>query len=58
MIKTNKIQKLFVIIEYRSSKSSFNNCYIIPGETLNIRDAYSHPLFYKRMDERTGFRTK
>lgn len=28
------------------------------GETLNIKDAYSHPLFYKRMDEKTGFRTK
>lgn len=28
------------------------------GETLNIRDAYSHPLFYSHMDERTGFRTK
>ncbi|KAK4879795.1 hypothetical protein RN001_007941 [Aquatica leii] len=28
------------------------------GKLLNIRDAYSHPLFYKGMDEATGFRTR
>ena len=25
---------------------------------LNIKDAYSHPLFYKGLDEKTGFRTR
>ncbi|CAG0893674.1 unnamed protein product [Cyprideis torosa] len=28
------------------------------GKLLNIRDAYSHPLFYKGMDKNTGFRTR
>ncbi|XP_041949824.1 cGMP-dependent 3',5'-cyclic phosphodiesterase-like isoform X2 [Alosa sapidissima] len=28
------------------------------GEILNIKDAYSHPLFYCAMDERTGFHTQ
>lgn len=28
------------------------------GEVLNIRDAYNHPLFYRRMDEKTGFKTR
>ncbi|XP_059476032.1 cGMP-dependent 3',5'-cyclic phosphodiesterase-like [Neocloeon triangulifer] len=28
------------------------------GELLNIKDAYSHPLFYKGMDETTGFVTR
>ncbi|KAF5286811.1 hypothetical protein FQR65_LT12432 [Abscondita terminalis] len=28
------------------------------GELLNIKDAYEHPLFYKGMDEATGFRTR
>ncbi|XP_064609581.1 cGMP-dependent 3',5'-cyclic phosphodiesterase-like [Liolophura sinensis] len=28
------------------------------GELLNIRDAYSHPLFYRGIDESTGFRTR
>lgn len=28
------------------------------GKLLNIKDAYSHPLFYKGMDEATGFRTR
>ncbi|XP_022644193.1 cGMP-dependent 3',5'-cyclic phosphodiesterase-like isoform X3 [Varroa destructor] len=28
------------------------------GEVLNIRDAYNHPLFYRRMDEVTGFKTR
>ncbi|XP_014671701.1 PREDICTED: cGMP-dependent 3',5'-cyclic phosphodiesterase-like [Priapulus caudatus] len=28
------------------------------GELLNIRDAYSHPLFYSGVDEATGFRTR
>jgi adenylate cyclase len=27
------------------------------GETLNITDAYSHPLFNKEVDERPGYRT-
>ncbi|MBD1835053.1 GAF domain-containing protein [Cyanobacteria bacterium FACHB-472] len=27
------------------------------GETLNIPDAYSHPLFNKEVDERPGYRT-
>lgn len=28
------------------------------GQLLNIDDAYSHPLFYKGVDEATGFRTR
>lgn len=28
------------------------------GELLNISDAYSHPLFYKGVDEATGFVTR
>ncbi|XP_029823434.1 cGMP-dependent 3',5'-cyclic phosphodiesterase isoform X2 [Ixodes scapularis] len=28
------------------------------GELLNINDAYAHPLFYRKMDETTGFKTR
>lgn len=28
------------------------------GKLLNIRNAYQHPLFYKGVDEATGFKTK
>lgn len=28
------------------------------GRLLNIRDAYGHPLFYKGVDELTGFKTR
>lgn len=28
------------------------------GKTLNITDAYSHPLFYRGIDEATGFTTR
>ncbi|KAJ8297685.1 hypothetical protein KUTeg_024216 [Tegillarca granosa] len=28
------------------------------GELLNIKDAYSHPLFYRGIDDSTGFRTR
>jgi Nif-specific regulatory protein len=28
------------------------------GETINVTDAYEHPLFYKEVDSRTGYRTK
>lgn len=28
------------------------------GKLLNIKNAYDHPLFYKGMDERTGFKTR
>lgn len=28
------------------------------GRLLNIRDAYAHPLFYKGVDEMTGFKTR
>ncbi|XP_033125768.1 cGMP-dependent 3',5'-cyclic phosphodiesterase-like isoform X1 [Anneissia japonica] len=28
------------------------------GKTLNIKDAYSHPLFYAGVDKETGFKTK
>lgn len=28
------------------------------GRTLNIKNAYKHPLFYKGMDEATGFKTR
>ncbi|XP_032872534.1 cGMP-dependent 3',5'-cyclic phosphodiesterase [Amblyraja radiata] len=28
------------------------------GEILNIKDAYAHPLFYRGVDDSTGFRTR
>ncbi|XP_072118636.1 cGMP-dependent 3',5'-cyclic phosphodiesterase isoform X2 [Mobula birostris] len=28
------------------------------GQILNIKDAYSHPLFYRGVDDTTGFRTR
>ncbi|XP_050417227.1 cGMP-dependent 3',5'-cyclic phosphodiesterase isoform X1 [Patella vulgata] len=28
------------------------------GQLLNIKDAYSHPLFYRGIDDSTGFRTR
>lgn len=28
------------------------------GQVLNIRNAYEHPLFYKGVDEATGFKTR
>ncbi|KAI0232504.1 cGMP-dependent 3',5'-cyclic phosphodiesterase [Lamellibrachia satsuma] len=28
------------------------------GEVLNIEDAYAHPLFYRKIDELTGFKTR
>lgn len=28
------------------------------GKLLNIRNAYQHPLFYKGVDEQTGFKTR
>ncbi|XP_022254452.1 cGMP-dependent 3',5'-cyclic phosphodiesterase-like isoform X2 [Limulus polyphemus] len=28
------------------------------GELLNIHDAYAHPLFYRKIDETTGFKTR
>lgn len=28
------------------------------GKLLNIRDVYTHPLFYKGVDEQTGFKTR
>lgn len=28
------------------------------GQLLNIDDAYSHPLFYRGVDDSTGFRTR
>lgn len=28
------------------------------GNLLNIRNAYEHPLFYRGIDEVTGFRTR
>lgn len=28
------------------------------GELLNIEDTYSHPLFYRGVDDATGFRTR
>lgn len=28
------------------------------GKTINVADAYEHPLFYKEIDSRTGYRTK
>jgi Nif-specific regulatory protein len=30
----------------------------LKGETINVADAYEHPLFYKEVDSRTGYRTK
>lgn len=31
---------------------------VTTGVTLNIRDAYAHPLFYRAVDEYTGYRTR
>ena len=31
---------------------------LLLGKMLNIKDVYSHPLFYKGLDEKTGFRTR
>lgn len=28
------------------------------SKLLNIRDAYNHPLFYRGIDEATGFKTR
>jgi Nif-specific regulatory protein len=28
------------------------------GQTINVADAYEHPLFYKELDLQTGYRTK
>lgn len=28
------------------------------GKLLNIHNAYQHPLFYKGIDEQTGFKTR
>ena len=28
------------------------------GQTINVEDAYEHPLFYKEVDQQTGYRTK
>ena len=28
------------------------------GQLLNIKDAYSHPLFYRGFDDSTGFKTR
>jgi Nif-specific regulatory protein len=30
----------------------------LKGETINVTDAYEHPLFYKEVDSQTGYRTK
>nr|CAB3264733.1 cAMP and cAMP-inhibited cGMP 3',5'-cyclic phosphodiesterase 10A [Phallusia mammillata] len=30
----------------------------VTGKTLNISDAYAHPLFYRGIDNATGFRTR
>ncbi|CAH0557009.1 unnamed protein product [Brassicogethes aeneus] len=30
----------------------------VSGQLLNIKNAYKHPLFYKGMDEATGFKTR
>jgi len=32
--------------------------FLFSGRTLNIANAYSHPLFYRGIDEATGFRTR
>src|SRR5690349_166653 len=28
------------------------------GQTINVADAYEHPLFYREVDAQTGYRTK
>src|SRR5687767_2163903 len=28
------------------------------GQTINVADAYEHPLFYKEVDTQTGYRTQ
>ena len=32
--------------------------FISVGSLLNIKDAYSHPLFYRGIDDSTGFKTR
>jgi Nif-specific regulatory protein len=31
---------------------------VMTGETINVADAYDHPLFYKDIDFQTGYRTR
>ena len=31
---------------------------VTTGETVNVRDAYSHPQFYGAIDDQTGYRTR
>jgi adenylate cyclase len=31
---------------------------VMSGETINVADAYDHPLFYKDIDLQTGYRTR
>jgi GAF domain-containing protein len=30
----------------------------LTGNTVNVKDAYSHPQFYMAIDDRTGYRTR
>jgi Nif-specific regulatory protein len=31
---------------------------VMTGQTINVPDAYEHPLFYKELDLKTGYRTR
>lgn len=32
--------------------------HFLTGNLLNIKDAYAHPMFYRGIDDSTGFRTR
>lgn len=62
--------KIYLRINAVSFSYHKNNCFSLKtrpiflghvlktGKLLNIKDAYEHPLFYKGMDETTGFKTR
>lgn len=51
-----------ILFTMSSNYCSLNNLLIFyfsfTGKLLNIKDTYNHPLFYRGLDEKTGFRTK
>lgn len=53
---TGKLKKNNIL--YLCRLSIFPLFLISLGEILNIDDAYSHDLFYRGVDESTGFRTR
>ena len=49
-MKNNEIR---IPVDYGVAGWVFQNC-----EPLTINDAYNHPIFYKEVDKKSGFRTK